>query len=962
MLSLKASATEPPFFSDGASRWADSVLATLSLDERVAQLFMVSAWSNKDSNHVAEIDSLVSQYKIGGLTFFQGGPIRQARLTNYYQSKAKVPLLISIDGEYGLAMRIDSTIRFPRQMTMSAMNDTAMIYKMGVAVARHCNRIGIHCNFAPVLDINNNPSNPVIGSRSFGDEREMVTNSAMAYMRGMQDNHVLASGKHFPGHGDTDTDSHFSLPVIDGTVSRLDSLELYPFRKLMENGLGSVMVAHLFIPAYDTSVNLPSTLSKKIVTDLLQHQLNYKGLIFTDALNMKGVASFYKPGEVDKLALLAGNDILLLTEDVPKALIEIRHAVELGEITQEEIDRRVKKLLMVKYWAGLNNYKPIDETNLVEDLNSPEDLLLQQQLYEKSLTLLSNPHSILPLSKLESLKIASLVIGDTMDNVFQQQLQRYAPVANFEISKNMSLDSIQLLYKSLAEYNLILVSIHNTNMNVKKGYGISDTARQFLDTLFQKQKCILINFGNSYTLSRLLSVKQLEAIVLAYEDMPVTQSLAAQLVFGGISISGRLPVQSNEYFEKNAGITSPQQVRLKYSLPEDAGLSSAVLHRIDSIVNDAIVQRAFPGCQVLVARNQKVVYSRSFGYHTYDSLTLVKTDDLYDIASVTKIAGTSLAMMKLMDGRTSSIDLPLSKGLPKLKKTNKKSQTVREVMAHQAGFVTWIPFWKKTMTGSGPSGAVYRHKPDAKYSVKVADSMYMNEAYVDSLWKWIYTSPLGERGKYVYSDLGPLLLEHMIERKTDIPFDTYLDKNFYKPLGLHNLTFNPKLKFDTAQLIPTENDTIFRKQLIQGTVHDPAAAMLGGVAGNAGIFSDANSLAVLMQMLLNNGTYGNQKYIDSATVHLFTSKAYQSATNRRGLLFDKPETDTTKASPTCRSASALAFGHQGFTGTCVWVDPQYDLIYVFLSNRINPDVSNDKLMKLNVRTNIQQVIYDSIIK
>ena len=514
----------------------------------------------------------------------------------------------------------------------------------------------------------------------------------------------------------------------------------------------------------------------------------------------------------------------------------------------------------------------------------------------------------------------------------------------------------------LSKYNLILIGLHNTTMNAQKGYGISDSLQSFMDSLFARHACVLVDFGNSYTLSRIPSFDKLSALVMAYEDMPVTQSLAAQLLFGGISASGRLPVQSNSHFARNAGINSAPPIRMKYSLPEDAGMKTEILNRIDSLANDAIAKGAMPGCQVLVARNQKVVYNKAFGSKAYDSTEAVKTTDLYDIASVTKVAATAQAMMKLTGDHAIDIDRPLSKYVSKLRKTNKKDITIREIMAHQAGLVPWIPFWKNTVTATGPDGTVYHRQPDKNYSVQVADSMYMKKAYVDSVWKWIYSSPVGERGKYVYSDLGPLLLKQMVEKKTDVPFDQYLEDAYYVPLGLHDLLFLPHGRINPERIVPTENDTVFRHQLVRGFVHDPAAAMLGGVAGNAGLFSDANSLAVLMQMVMNKGTYGGRNYLDSATVARFTSRAYPNSTNRRGLLFDKPEPDSTRQSPACKSASPKAFGHQGFTGTCVWADPEYNLVYIFLSNRVHPDATNDRLVKLNVRTNIQQVIYDAIEK
>lgn len=962
---------KPPFISREAALWADSVITTLQPDERIAQLMMVAAWSNGDAAHpVAQIDSLISRYKIGGLIFFQGGPVRQAILTNRYQSLSKVPLMIGIDGEWGLAMRLDSTIRFPRQMTLSAIRDDDMIYKMGAEIACQCNRMGIHLNFSPDADINNNAANPIIGSRSFGDDREMVASNSMIYMKSLQDNKLLATAKHFPGHGNTDTDSHLALPVINQPKAEMDSMELYPFRKMIDGGVGSVMVAHLNVPAYDSVPGRPSTLSKNIVTDLLKKDMGFEGLIFTDALNMKGIASGNTPGIVDKDALLAGNDVLLYSENVPKAIEQIHIAVQNCEIEQEEIDTRVKKLLMAKYWVGLNHYRPVDLNNLYEDLNTPLARLLQQHLYERSLTVLANKDSILPLTGLDTLRIASVVVGLEKassassvfgpQNMFQQQLQQYAPVDCYAISHTADSLAFKALKRSLSQYNLIILSLHGTTMNAAKNYNISAVSSMFMDEVLKENDVVFVDFGNSYTLGKVSELNNARAVVLAYEDMQVAQQAAAQLLFGGISSSGHLPVEVTSAFYRNKGILTASPFRLKYSLPEEVGLQSRDLILIDSIVQRAIRSGAMPGCQVLVAKDERIIYNKSFGTHSYADTTRVSDNDLYDIASMTKIAATSLATMSLFEKGELDINQPISRYLSDAKGTNKDDAIIREMLAHQAGFQSWSPFWKNTMKGDSPSLEIYHKIADEDYTFRVADSLYIRNDYRDSIVEWIYQSKIGERGKYVYSDFGPILMKEIVEEVSSTLFDQFLERNYYRPLGLHNTAFRPREKFSLQRLIPTENDTSFRKQLIHGDVHDPAAAMMGGVSGNAGLFSNANDIAIIMQMLLNRGLYGGKQYLRQTTVNYFTKQQFPG--NRRGLLFDKPEPDSAKASPVCHDVSLKAFGHQGFTGTCAWVDPQYSLVYIFLSNRINPDASNDKLLKMNVRTDIQQVIYDAIKK
>ncbi len=956
-----AARTLPPFYSEEGSLWADSVLLTLSREERISQLIMVAAWSNKDQSHVQEIKKLISDWGIGGLIFFQGGPMRQASLTNEYQKLSKVPLLIGIDGEWGLSMRLDSTIRFPRQMTLSAMQSDSLIYTMGREIGRQCRRMGIHVNFAPDIDINNNINNPVIGSRSFGDDREQVYSKASLYMKGMQDMGVLANGKHFPGHGNADSDSHYTLPTIHQDRAGLDSVELYPFRKLIDEGLGSVMVAHLNVPSLDSTRDLPSTLSPHIVTGLLKNEMDYKGLIFTDALNMKAVSTCYQPGVLDKLALVAGNDVLLYSEDVRKAIMEIHLAIENCEITEEEVNERVKKVLMVKYWAGLSRNRQVDTSNLISDLNSPEAVFLQRKLYEQSITLLSNKNSLLPLRGLDSLRIASIVIGDKKYNPFQEQLSAYARVDLYAEGKDAPVSMFEAMAGFMVNYDLVIVSLHNTTMKAQNNFGIPEATRDFIDTIMKTYNTIFVDFGNAYTLGRFRQTSSAKAIVLGYEDFELTQRLLAQAIMGAIPFSGQLPVNSTEAFNRGEGIKVEKILRLKYSVPEDAGVSSVVLQRIDSLVNQAIQDSVMPGCQVLVAKDQKVIYDKAFGKHTYDGNQQVSTKHLYDVASVTKVVSTALALMKLYEDEDINLNKPLSAYLPKLRAGNKKNLILRDVLSHQAGLKSWIPFWKQTVNEGKIHPEIYSRVESVSHLTRVADSLYIRNDYTDSLMQWIIKSPLTENGKYVYSDLGPILMKALVEKESDERFEDYLNTHFYIPLQLSHSAFRPRDKFQLDQLVPTELDTEFRKQLIHGDVHDPAAAMMGGISGNAGFFSNAGDLAIIMQMLLNKGAYGGRQYLKSATISEFTRSHFAEKGNRRGLLFDKPEPDDSKPNPVSRSASPQTFGHQGFTGTCVWADPENDLIFIFLSNRVHPDARNNKLATMNLRTDLQQVVYDAII-
>ncbi len=938
----------------GATRWADSLLKQMNKEEKIGQLFMVAAYSNRDSSHIKEISKLIKDYNIGGLCFFQGGPMRQAQQTNYYQSISRLPLLISIDAEWGLSMRLDSVVRYPKQMTLGAISDNQLIYDFGKETARQLKRIGAHLNFAPVVDVNNNPRNPVINDRSFGEDKYKVAAKGIEYMRGLQDNGVMANAKHFPGHGNTDKDSHLTLPTLNRTLPQLDSIELYPFRELMSRGIVSVMVGHLNVPSLDSTKNTASSISKNVVTKLLKEDLGYTGLVVTDALNMKGVSSFFAPGVVDAKALIAGNDMLLFTENVPNAINEIKKAVDSGLISMSEIEHRVKKILIAKYSVGLNKYQPVSMSGIYEDLNSNEAKLVSMKLYEHAITLLANRNNLIPFKNLEERNIAAISIGADIENSFLQMCRNYANINGFALKKDASLNDFDFLAKNLEQYNTIIVALHDMSRNESKNYSISKQSIDFLNHISKYKNVVLVVFGNPYSLR---NFDNQAPILLAYEENDFTRSIAAQALFGGIAAKGTLPVTASETFKNGDGFIVDAPIRFKYTLPEEAGLCSTCLAKIDAIINSAILQNAMPGCQIIIAKDSKVVYQKSYGNHSYNKKELVKNTDLYDIASLTKIMATNLAVMKMYDDGKLDFKKRLSYYLHYTRKHPvRKHLLVSDLLLHRSGFVPFIPFYKEslTLTDGEPN---YSSDSTAFYSIKVADKMYLRHDYPELMRTKMLNSEIKEMGKYVYSDINFYLLKDIVEIQYKKGIDQITREKFYAPLGLSAMTYQPLKKFNANRIVPTENDTVFRKQLLDGYVHDQGAAMLGGVAGHAGLFSNANDVAIVMQMLLNNGTYGGVTYFRPNTVKKFTAKQMEG--NRRGLGFDKPDADP-KKSPTCESASLATFGHTGFTGTAAWADPKTGLVYVFLSNRIHPSAENKKLIELNVRTEVQQIIYDAL--
>lgn len=937
----------------GDTAWAKEKLQAMSLDEKLGQLFMVAAYSNKGEAHKNEILKLVKDQKVGGLIFFQGGPVRQAKLTNIYQQAATTPLMIAMDAEWGLAMRLDSTFKLPWPMTVGATHDSAMAYAMGREIAKHCKRLGVHVNFGPVVDINTNPDNPIINARSFGESPENVAKLGAAYMKGMQDEHVLASAKHFPGHGDTDSDSHKTLPTVGHNMDRLKSVELSPYSSLIDAGLGSVMVAHLNVPAMDNT-NTPSSISPKIINDYLRKEMKFDGLVFTDALNMRGVADRFPPGEVDAQALIAGNDILLFAQDVPTAKLKIKEALKAGKLTQQNIDNHVYKILLAKSWMGLKEKKYVEPKNIVKDLNPESSQLANRAIYEEAITVLMNREKVIPVKDLKEKKIACVVAGTEIGTEYYRILKKYANVDLFTYDGTDN----QLL-NSLSQYDLVIGGVYTSNASPWKSYKIGADVRNFFKRLAIQNKVILTVFANPYSLRTFPEAERVDGLVMAYQNHPDAESVAAQIIFGALGARGRMPVSSTDLFSEGFGFDTESLNRLGYALPGQVDLDGIELDKIDLLVKEAISQKATPGCQVIVARHGKVIFDKSYGYHTYDKKRAVTDDDIYDLASITKVSATLPVIMKLVEEGRIDVDKTLGEYIPELRGTNKDSLVIREVLAHQAGLKPWIPFYMETLDHGKQKPEYYSGKRDFNYPCSVADGVYSCRNMRDTVYQRIYDSDLLSTKQYKYSDLGYYLFMQMIETMENTTLDQYTNDWLYSNLGAYTMTYKPLDKFPADRIVPTEDDKVFRRQELRGYVHDQGAAMLGGVAGHAGLFSSANDLAKLMQMYLNEGEYGGIRYLDSITVNEFSRCQYCDEDNRRGIGFDKPQLEDGPG-PTCGCVSPLSYGHTGFTGTMAWVDPAEEIVYIFLSNRVHPDAENRKLLTLSTRTRIQKVIYNSI--
>ncbi|MDR2816322.1 MAG: serine hydrolase [Proteiniphilum sp.] len=946
------------------SLWVDSVYAEMTLDEKVGQLFMPIVEPN--SEWKTRISDYIRNRKVGGLLFSKGTLSQQADITNYAQQIADIPLLISLDGEWGLSMRLTDAPAYPRNMIIGAIQDEEIVKRYGQEVARQCREMGVHVNFAPSLDVHSNPKNPVIGTRSYGENPVNAAKKGIAFAKGMEENGVMSVAKHFPGHGDTSEDSHKTLPTINHNRERLEQVELFPFREYINAGLSGLMIGHLNVPALETK-GMPASLSPEVGVRLLKEDMGFTGLIFTDGMAMKGVSD--QPDASVK-ALLAGNDVILGVINQEKEFAAVKKAVEEGAIPVPLLEEKVRKILTYKYILGANNFTPINASTVYNRVNAPSAEWVQRKIYDGALTLLKNETELIPVKKLDMTKIAALSIGAPADNTFHKYLKKYAPVTTFSAQSVAALSEI----KELREYDLLIISIHSGNT--------VDAAA--LQQLTQDQKTVLAFFTSPYRLENFqASANNAAAVIMAYDTTDFAQMSAAQGIFGGIGVSGRLPVFAGTIVE-GAGFDT-KKIRLGYSMPEEVGLDSERFSEIESIALEGIRQRAYPGCQILVAKDGVVIYEREFGKFDYRDSPEVTGETIYDLASVTKTTATLPAIMKLYDEKKIRLQDHINKFVPETKGSNKANLTIRSLLLHETGIVAFIPYYTAAIDENSYSGALfgrqssvyhalyagawgrtdYKFLPDLisskeseQFHLPVAKGMYASDKMHDKLLKEIIDTPLSKKGSYRYSCLNFMLLKEAVESVSGTDIDSYMKQNFYHSLGAYTTTFQPLKQTSIERITPTEYDPFFRKQHVQGYVHDEGAALFGGISGNAGLFSNANDLAKLYQMWLNGGEYGGERYLSEETVRLFTTM--KSSVSRRGLGFDKPDPANSRYSPTSPGAPIEVYGHTGFTGTGFWIDPTNNMIYIFLSNRVNPSRTPNRQSTLNTRERIQEELYHAL--
>lgn len=1057
---LLSAQSKVAFLQDYNKKWVDSVFNSMTLDEKIGQLMMPRGNYSGKPHDVEKLAGYVRDYKVGGIVFFAAPPSVQARLTNYLQSISKTPLFIGEDFEWGLAMRMDSTDRFPYNMTLGAIEGEQYLEEMGKEIGRQCKRLGVHINYAPVVDVNVNINNPVINFRSIGEDKIKVTNKALAIMKGMQSQNLIATAKHFPGHGDTDVDSHKDLPVINHDKKRLQEIELFPFQTLIDNGVAGIMTSHLDIPVLNNNSGLAATFSKKVLSELLRDEMGFTGLTFTDAMDMKGAVKNFPDGEAMVMALLAGNDVLETFEDVPVAFNAIKNAIKKGKLPMALLEEKVKKILKAKSWVGLDHYTPIILEGLVKDLNTSNSDFLNRQFAETSVTLLKNKNDILPINDLNK-KIALVTSDGSLNPGLYNMCKKYTNIDYFNIPANDSTVIYDLL-PVLKEYETIITALQLKEIRPSLKYSLNRHNTRVIELLAELPNNILCILGNVIAIPQIKGFEKYDAIIAAYQNTRYTETALAQMIFGGLPFKGKLPITLNENFRAGHGIKTIAN-RMSYGIPEQVGLDGKELKRkIDSIVYTGIKNKAYPGCVVQIVKDGRTVFEKAYGFHRYEdanqygydvneeeyesgnksdamdyfeqisySTQKIKTEknvkgktkptDLFDLASITKISTSALALMQLSSDGKFNINHTFSHYSDEMKSGNKADLIFKDMLTHRAGLKAWIPFWRNCIDTlatvnlalqnnpalsdqfqfkiTKPSffkrifckkpkkeililpsiqaneslftqcltsknliwkKGIFESRQTGDFRIKINEDLYLNEKYMNTIIEEIKNSPVNKSQGYVYSDLHYYLYPTIIKRITGVSMENYLYKT-YGEIGAHTLTYNPLEKFKPEQIVPTEMDSLFRKKLIHGYVHDEGAAMMNGISGHAGLFGNANDLSKLMLLYLNKGRYGNKEFFKSSIIDEFTSYQFKEEKNRRGIAFDKADFDPTVMNAP-KLASTAAYGHSGFTGTFTWIEPEHNFLYVFLSNRVYPTRDNKKISELNIRTAIGDVIYELIGK
>lgn len=949
-----------------SGRWADSVMASMNLRDRVAQLMVPRLDIADNAAGQSQLRSVVAGQKVGGILLGKGKASDYAGLISFAGSVAPVPLMVTLDGEWGPAMRVTDAPRFPYNICLGAITDDGLLYDYGREVARQCRELGISVDFAPVLDVNSNPRNPVIGYRSFGEDPARVSRLGVAFSRGLADGGVMPVGKHFPGHGDTDTDSHHALPVLNRTAQELEQTELVPFRDYIAAGMPGIMTGHLTVPALDPT-GAPASLSAAITTGLLKNRMKFNGIVFTDALAMKGAKT---SGEANNCvaALKAGADVLLQPRSLAADIQAVVSAVKSGDISEKQINKSCRKLLVWKHRSGLVQSARPKVAGIASRLNSASAKDMIERLAEASMVCVRNDGDLIPVGSLTDRKIAVVTLGAAAENTFSEYCRKYARVTAYGFTAG-PIPAAKIAEINKSDLAIVLVTTSSS---------WAATALKQIDTR-SKVAVVLANPIKIAGLSSALG--NYGAVLIGGDDIKAMRKAAAQAVFGGIDITGRMPVAVPGLAPLGAG-TDIVRTRLGYASPEAMGFDPDLTRRIDSIARAGVASGAYPGCQVVVARGGRVVVDSSYGKLERGGAE-VTGETLYDVASMTKATATIAGLMKAYDEGLFRLDEPISHYIPELEATEKSGLTPSQLLYHESGMPAIINVSKVMMDPASYSGPLTKGRQAPGYGIRIAARVYGNSSarlrrditsatatkdnpveiasgiyggttLRDTIMSRIHQAPLRASKSYRYSCLNFCLLMEMEENVTGTDHARWVKSEIFGPLGAWHTGFRPREYYSSAKIAPTENDAFLRRQTVRGYVHDEIAAFSGGVQGNAGLFSTASDIAKYSQMLLNGGVYGGERLLSEATVRKFTDS--RSRGGRRALGFDlmgHPLSDDD-------TGGYSIFGHTGFTGTCFWIDPDNELIFVFLSNRVNPSRDNRAFTRLNPRGLMMKAIYESL--
>ncbi len=927
-------------------QWVDSIYSSLSLEEKIAQLFI--NWVSPEQSDFEEIKKLVEVNKIGGLIFSIGTTKSHIEWLNKFQAVAKTPLLVTMDAEWGPSQRLSDVFAHPWNMTLGAIQDNNLVKSISRRMAEQNKALGINYNFAPSVDVNNNSKNPIIGNRSFGEDPKNVYQKAKAYINGHKEVGIFTSVKHFPGHGDTDKDSHKTLPVINGNIKRLNEVELYPFKKLIDDGVvESVMTAHLSVPSLDKKY--PSSLSKKTINNLLREEYKFTGITVTDALDMKGVLQ--DPHiNVDLRAFEVGNDIILMSTDVSKGINLIAEKLKSGKIPMSKLSESVKKILSLKAKSNLDEIIEVSSENILERVNTPKDTLLYSRAMESAITLVKNSSKLLPLSK--NKKYLHVSFGNESSYLFDK-LRKYVEVDFYNLK-----DYNSLFDKT--KYDGIIISYHGSSSSPYASNIIPQNVSEIIEKIGENNSVILSLFLNPYSLNSFEKIDHFDSIIVGYQNNMISQEVMADLMTGTRSFEGKLPV-SNNFYPVNHGILIGKNNILGYSRPAYEGFDQKKLSYLDSIAISAIDSMMAPGIQMLVSKKGKIIYNKSFGYHTYKKINKLENNHVFDLSSITKILATMPLVIQEYEAGNLSLNTRLNQLFPKKKLADKGEITLIEMLSHYARLRPWIPFYEETLNRKEkPKTRFYKTNLRSSFSTPVTENLFLKRNYKEKIFKSIVESELIEKLEFKYSDLPFYFLKFWFEDIYSKPLDILAEERIFNKLKLERTMFNPYKKLSLDEIVPSEEDDFFRYSKLHGYVHDEGAAMLGGVSGHAGLFSNSYEVAVILQAMIQGGSYNNQRLFNSESFDVFNKCYYCAYDNRSGVGFDKPQIEGNHGS-TFGEVSMNSFGHYGYTGSMAWADPDEEIIFVFLSNRTFPTRKNTLLQKSNIRTRSQEIVYRSII-